>query len=58
MKTYAPMNIIVHGPQTEEEKRKLETIIAGIHAEAVWNYVQKSETLSSEDVMEVIKHPI
>lgn len=42
MKTYAPFNLIVHYPQTEEGKRELASRVAEAHAEAVLTYMEKS----------------
>ena len=41
MKTFAPINIIVHYPETEEGWRELRRRVAGVHASGVLNSISK-----------------
>lgn len=39
MKRYAPINLIVHYPNTEAGKQELSKRIAQVHAESVGTYI-------------------
>ena len=41
MKTFAPINIIVHYPETEEGWRELGRRVASVHADGVLNSTSK-----------------
>ena len=41
MKTFAPINVIVHYPTTEEGWRELRRRVAGVHADGVLNSISK-----------------
>ena len=41
MKTFAPINIIVHYPETKEGWRELRRRVAGVHADGVLNSISK-----------------
>ena len=38
MKTFAPINIIVHYPETKEGWRELRRRVAGVHADGVQHF--------------------
>lgn len=40
MKRYAPINLKVHYPTTEADKRQLAKHVAQVHAESVRTYIQ------------------
>lgn len=48
MKTFAPINIIVHYPTTEEGWRELRRRVACVHADAVLNSISKLDCPISE----------
>lgn len=41
MKTFAPINIVVHYPKTEDGWRELKHRMAMVHADAVLNSISK-----------------
>ena len=41
MKTFAPINVIVHYPTTEEGWRELRRRVSGVHADGVLNSISK-----------------
>lgn len=41
MKTFAPINVIVHYPKSEEGWRELRRRVAGVHADGVLNSISK-----------------
>lgn len=41
MKMFAPINIIVHYPETEEGWRELRRRVAGVYADGVLNSISK-----------------
>lgn len=41
MKTFAPINVIVHYPKSEEGWRELRQRVAGVHANGVLNSISK-----------------
>ena len=41
MKTFAPINVIVHYPEAEEGWRELRRRVAGVHADGVFNSISK-----------------
>lgn len=41
MKTFAPINVIVHYPKTEDGQRELRRRVASVHADAVLNSIAK-----------------
>ena len=67
MKTYAPINLIVHYPKTKEGWQKLNKRVAAVHADAVINSVmdlkcpqwQKEQLLNAiiKDAKEKLKAP-
>ena len=48
MKTFAPINIVVHYPKTEEGWRELRRRMAIVHAEAVLNSISKLNCPASQ----------
>ncbi len=48
MKTFAPVNVIVHYPTTEEGWGELRRRVAGVHADGVLNSISKLECPVSE----------
>ena len=48
MKTFAPINIVVHYPTTEDGWRELKRRMAMVHADAVLNSISKLKCPSSQ----------
>ena len=48
MKTFAPINIVVHYPKTEEGWRELRRRMAIVHADAVLNSISKLNCPASQ----------
>ena len=48
MKTFAPINIVVHYPKTEEGWRELRRRMAIVHADAVLNSISKLKCPTSQ----------
>ena len=48
MRTFAPINIIVHYPKEEEGWRELKRRVAGVHADGVLNSISKLDCTISE----------
>lgn len=48
MKTFAPINVIVHYPKTEEGQRELRRRVASVHADAVLNSIAKLDCPTSQ----------
>ena len=48
MKTFAPINIVVHYPTTEDGWRELKHRMAIVHADAVLNSISKLKCPSSQ----------
>ena len=48
MKTFAPINIVVHYPKTEEGWRELRRRMATVHADAVLNSISKLNCPTSQ----------
>ena len=41
MKRYAPINLMIHFPNTEEAKLELAKHVARVHAESVSTYIKR-----------------
>ena len=48
MKTFAPINIVVHYPTTEDGWRELQHRMAIVHADAVLNSISKLKCPTSQ----------
>ena len=48
MKTFAPINIVVHYPKTEDGWRELKHRMAVVHADAVLNSISKLNCPTSQ----------
>lgn len=48
MKTFAPINIIVHYPEAEEGWRELKRRVAVVHADGVLNSISKLDCPNRE----------
>ena len=48
MKTFAPINIVVHYPTTEDGWRELKRRMAMVHADAVLNSISKLKCPTSQ----------
>ena len=48
MKTFAPINIVVHYPKTEDGWRELKHRMAIVHADAVLNSIAKLKCPTSQ----------
>ena len=48
MKTFAPINIVVHYPTTEDGWRELKHRMASVHADAVLNSISKLKCPTSQ----------
>ena len=48
MKTFAPINIVVHYPKTEDGWRELKYRMALVHADAVLNSISKLNCPTSQ----------
>ena len=48
MKTFAPINIVVHYPTTEDGWRELKQRMAIVHADAVLNSISKLKCPTSQ----------
>ena len=48
MKTFAPINIVVHYPKTEDGWRELKHRMAIVHADAVLNSISKLNCPTSQ----------
>lgn len=42
------MKVIVHSPLEESNRKNLAQQIASIHAQAIWDYIDKSSYLKNE----------
>ena len=50
MRTFAPINIIVHYPKEEEGWRELKRRVAGVHADMVNQHIKKLNCPSDQKV--------
>ncbi len=48
MKTFAPINVIVHYPNTKEGWRELRRRVADVHADGVLNIISKLDCSISQ----------
>lgn len=48
MKTFAPINIVIHHPKTEKGWRELKRRMATVHADAILNSISRLDCPASQ----------